>query len=488
MTDPKLFISYSWTSPEHEEWVLNLATELQGSGVDVIFDKWDLKEGEDANAFMEKMVTDDEIKKVIMVCDQTYAEKANSRAGGVGTETQIISPEVYAQQGEGKFVAVIKEKDENGKSYVPAYYGSRIFIDLSDPSAYFQNMEQLLRWVFDKALYKKPPLGKRPSFLSEDERSISLATSLSYKRALDAVRNSQNYAYGAVQEYFDLCSDELEKFRMDAADVINYEKVMENIEAFLPYRNELIQLFLALNLYHDSEQAVELIHRFFEKLIPYVDRPNLVYANYSENNYIFVVHELFLYAVASFLKYEKFIPLDAFLSKNYYLPHRANTGYLANTINDEDVVTYDIFIKNCQIFADTGVRAQKNKKSRWHLVLNERCKNISLTFQDVMQADFVVYLRNFIGTVVVNQTSYSWDPLTLSGLAFNSGSFEVFSRSRSRSYFEKFKILLDVDSADSFKSYVSEYETPISRYMGINSLRSANLKRLIAFDIIARDA
>lgn len=46
--NPKLFVSYSWSSPEHEKWVINLATELVEDGVDVIFDKWDLKEGQDA--------------------------------------------------------------------------------------------------------------------------------------------------------------------------------------------------------------------------------------------------------------------------------------------------------------------------------------------------------------------------------------------------------------------------------------------------------
>jgi TIR domain len=57
MTAPKLFISYSWSNAEHEQWVVNLATELRDSGVDVILDKWDLKEGHDAIAFMEQMVT-----------------------------------------------------------------------------------------------------------------------------------------------------------------------------------------------------------------------------------------------------------------------------------------------------------------------------------------------------------------------------------------------------------------------------------------------
>ena len=93
--NPKLFISYSWTSPAHEQWVLNLATELRESGVDVILDKWDLKEGHDAHAFMEKMVADQAIKKVALICDQLYSEKANGRSGGVGIEAQIISPEIY---------------------------------------------------------------------------------------------------------------------------------------------------------------------------------------------------------------------------------------------------------------------------------------------------------------------------------------------------------------------------------------------------------
>lgn len=54
MKNPKVFISYSWSSPQHEQWVINLATELRQAGVDVILDKWDLKEGHDAIAFIKK--------------------------------------------------------------------------------------------------------------------------------------------------------------------------------------------------------------------------------------------------------------------------------------------------------------------------------------------------------------------------------------------------------------------------------------------------
>jgi hypothetical protein len=59
---------------------------LRESGVDVILDKRDLKEGHDALAFMEQMVTNPEIKKVAIVCDEKYAAKAGGRNGGVGTD------------------------------------------------------------------------------------------------------------------------------------------------------------------------------------------------------------------------------------------------------------------------------------------------------------------------------------------------------------------------------------------------------------------
>ena len=145
--NPKLFISFSWSSPEHEQWVLNLATELREAGIDVIFDKWDLKEGHVAFAFMEKMVTDLDIKKVVIVCDRIYAEKADGRSGGVGTETQIISPEIYGKQNQDKFVAVVAEIDENGKAFLPTYYKSRIYIDLSNDDSYSTNFEQLLMGI-----------------------------------------------------------------------------------------------------------------------------------------------------------------------------------------------------------------------------------------------------------------------------------------------------------------------------------------------------
>jgi SEFIR domain len=79
MTAPKLFMSYSWSSPAQEARVIGFATELRDSGVDVILDKWDLREGQDAYLFMESMVSDPEVKEVLLVGDSTHVLKADRR-------------------------------------------------------------------------------------------------------------------------------------------------------------------------------------------------------------------------------------------------------------------------------------------------------------------------------------------------------------------------------------------------------------------------
>ena len=45
--EPKVFISYSWSKQKTQDDVIELATRLMHDGVDVVLDKWDLKEGQD---------------------------------------------------------------------------------------------------------------------------------------------------------------------------------------------------------------------------------------------------------------------------------------------------------------------------------------------------------------------------------------------------------------------------------------------------------
>ena len=118
---PKVFISYAWGSEDYKIKVLSFATDLMNDGIEVILDQWSLKEGNDTYAFMEQSATDPTITNVLILLDPVYEKKANGRDGGVGTETQIISPEIYNKVIQEKFLPVIFERGIKGEITKPQY-------------------------------------------------------------------------------------------------------------------------------------------------------------------------------------------------------------------------------------------------------------------------------------------------------------------------------------------------------------------------------
>lgn len=144
--NPKVFISYSWSSDPHQEWVESLAERLVRDGVDVVLDLWELREGQDKYAFMERMATDPTISKVLAICDKKYTEKADARKRGVGTESQIMSKEIYDKVDQKKFVAIVTEYFENGEPCLPTFFKTRKFIDMSSEDIHAM---KLIKMPFD---------------------------------------------------------------------------------------------------------------------------------------------------------------------------------------------------------------------------------------------------------------------------------------------------------------------------------------------------
>lgn len=473
MSAPKLFISYSWTTREREAWVLRLAEELTGSGVETILDKWDLQEGHDALAFMEQMVADPTVTKVIMVVDKNYATKADSREGGVGTETQIISKTVYEEQKQDKFVAITVEKDEKGKPYLPIYYQSRIYIDFCDPEKYSEKFEELLRWIYDKPLHKKPPLGKPPVFLSADASSVTIPTTVVFNRCIDAIKTGKPNAQGCVQEYLNTLIDGLENFRITRSYGEFDDAVIESIDNFIPYRNEFIQLMQVLVNYSDISTYSDIIHKFFEKLLCYNYRPEGVntWRDTDWDNFRFITHEIFIYAVAIMIKSEKFDAIDQLLSTNYYV------SYLAR--NDiSPMVSYSDFLK--PIFSIDEIRKRRLNKNHISLcthLLKERTEHSGIQFQYLMQADFVLFMRASIN-------NDRWVPNTLMYSENQYGPFEIFARAESKKYFDRMKCLISVTDKSDLATLIADFKSgkvwlPNWQWVPINPVL------LMAFDNIA---
>ncbi len=473
MSAPKLFISYSWSNLLHEQWVVELATSLRESGIDVMLDKWDLKEGHDAYAFMEKMVSDPEIEKVAIISDQVYSEKADGRKGGVGTETQIISKEVYDNQEQGKFVVIVSEKDETGNPYLPTYYKSRIYIDLSEPDTYAENYEKLLRWIFNKPLYEKPELGKVPAFLSGDS-AVSLGTTASFKRAIDTIKNAKISAPGAIDEFFEVFINNLERFRIERTEEEYDELIVKNIEAFLPYRNEAIQIFVSIAQYAPSEENVTKLHRFLERLIPYMSRPPEVTqcSGVSFDNFKFIVHELFLYAFSILLKYERFEQANFLLQNQYYVSGNSDYG-------GEDMTGFPVFRKFIHSLDHRNKRLELRRLSLHADLLEGRSKSSGLEFKYLMQGDFVLFMRSEI------EDDYStWWPETLVYLFRFNSAFEIFARAVSKKYFGKLKCLLSIEQKEDLIGLFESYRAG-KRQLPRWEVNSVNPSGLLGYEQLA---
>jgi hypothetical protein len=158
--NPVAFVSYSWDSDNHKEWVLGLATRLQKEGgVRIILDRWHLAPGGDRTVFMEKSIGNS--KFVILICTPTYAQRANDREGGVGYEATIITAELADNINQRKFIPVLRSGD--WKSALPVWIKTKLGVDLrKDPYSEGQYRD-LLRAIYNEPL-KAPKIGPKPMF------------------------------------------------------------------------------------------------------------------------------------------------------------------------------------------------------------------------------------------------------------------------------------------------------------------------------------
>lgn len=156
----RVFLSYCHTSPEHEEWVVQLGSFLRENGVDARLDVWHLRHGMDLPQFMtnELALAD----RVVLVSDEKYAEKADGRVGGIGWETMIVQGDMALQPPEStKYLVIVRSKSLDAG--LPRYLKTKFVIHWTGPTTEEHHRQTLLRELYDRI--DVPPIGPRPVFL-----------------------------------------------------------------------------------------------------------------------------------------------------------------------------------------------------------------------------------------------------------------------------------------------------------------------------------
>ena len=379
---PKIFVSYAWGTDEYQSKVLSFATDLVNDGIDVQLDKWSLKEGNDTYAFMEECVTDSSITNVLILLDEQYKTKANSRSGGVGTETQIISPEIYNKVKQEKFIPVVFERGVNGEVHKPAYLKGLLHFDLSISERYDNEYQRLVKRLFGIETYQKPELGNKPSWLDSTptvSTKIRSAYSVLKSNLSDKVQTEKFVSY-----LFQL-RDMILEFRNDeglcGSSLDKYISAYTNTK---PIRDEFLQLMQYVSYVKDSEQYIANI---LEETWNILKRENSLLNEIK----LTLLHEIFIYVIAIYYKNKNYDSLAYTLQKTYFTyEHSKNSAK-----------NFNIFYFHNQNFDNAmSKRDDKNYYSGtaqyWiENICTEYCSKNELIFADLLCFNYSVFGKDY---------------------------------------------------------------------------------------------
>jgi hypothetical protein len=208
MNSPKCFISYSWDSDLHKNWVRLLAEQLQDNGVFTYLDQWDVSPGTDLTKYMEESIRKSDY--VLLICTPTFAAKANLGKGGVGYEKTIVTGEIFTESApETKFVAILKEG--NPKESLPSYLKAKAYIDFRIKDNFDHRLEDLLRHLHKSPRFVRPKLKGKPKF--DDSISVQKNASVS---PIQSDLTHKTKTFSSFKELYYFAFRELNKTTQDA--------------------------------------------------------------------------------------------------------------------------------------------------------------------------------------------------------------------------------------------------------------------------------
>lgn len=174
-TPPRVFISYSWESDAHKDWIRGFAERLTQNGVNVRLDQWHIGPGQSLTQFMEAEVQASDF--VLVICTKAYCRKALAREGGGGYEQQIITGNIVAGKPREQFIPLVRDGEfaPGPDCAIPGQFMGIYAIDIRDGVDMDKATESLLRTIFREPEHKQPPIGARPTFLAAGAEETAAA-------------------------------------------------------------------------------------------------------------------------------------------------------------------------------------------------------------------------------------------------------------------------------------------------------------------------
>jgi len=144
---PTVFISYSWDSEDHKQWVKSLSDKLIENGINVILDQNDLLPGYDKAKFMTESIQNSDY--ILLVLTTQYRTKIDKKEGGVNDEFFLIHSEISKNKNSTKFIPIIRE-GQSDKVTPINFNRDIIYIEMQNDNDFEIKLKMLLSRIFSK--------------------------------------------------------------------------------------------------------------------------------------------------------------------------------------------------------------------------------------------------------------------------------------------------------------------------------------------------
>lgn len=322
-------------------------------------------------------------------------------------------------------------------------------------------------------------MGTPPAHLFTESQS-TIITQHKFILLKDSILNEKTISKAFCSEYFDEFIVGMEKFRLpekDSEKAID-DQVLDSLKEIKYYRDQLFEVYKLIITGTNDFSYYEILFDFFERLLRLnFPPPNL--GSYSEwwyENYKFFNMENFLFFINLLLKFKKIDEVKFFTEEKYY----NKSGY--------DRGNYDFSVFNSYIKTLDEYRKSRLKMNRISItadLIKERSDLPSLSFDELMQADFILALKS----VLDKDGGFDyWFPRTLVYKGWHSSEpFPIFIKAESKRFFEVIAKLFNINNRDelvikfnkanevyNLKNWRFDYSSiPFEKFMNLEKLYKA---------------
>jgi hypothetical protein len=150
----RVFISYTADKPTVTTWVRELGTFLRSSGINARLDIWHLMAGMNLQQWMQNEIQ--QADRVVLVCTEAYAQRADALDGGLAYEIKQIQQDIGATNERLKYLPLVWSADTS--KALPTFLKPYLFIHWPPDGDDSEARRRLLEAILNRQ-EEAPPIG-----------------------------------------------------------------------------------------------------------------------------------------------------------------------------------------------------------------------------------------------------------------------------------------------------------------------------------------